>query len=98
MGLQVLQLLVDRNIGLVGVIDGMDMGRYWVHVYDACATATLEVARRWRVEGRDRRSLVDGPLLWRAMRVGEEVNEEVQESRDDPVVLDEVGCDRGNSE
>ena len=41
---------------------------------------------------------MDGPLLWRTVGVGEEVNKEVQESRDDPVVLDKVRCDRGDSE
>ena len=91
-------MLIDGNIRLIGVIDGMHVRGDWVHIHDACAPAALEVPSRWWVEGRDRRSLVDGPLLGRTVRIGEEVHEEVEESGDDPVVLDEVGCNRGDGE
>ena len=91
-----LQLLVNGDVGLVRVVDGVDVRRDRVHVHDTGAAAALEVASRGRIEWRYRRGLVDCPLLWRPVWISEEVDEEVEEPGNNSMVLDEVRGDGRN--
>lgn len=122
MRLKVLQLLIDRDIGLAGVVDGVDVLRggvglhmamasgrnssSWARVPSASASSSCSNtdsrsdsdSGTWGVEWGDRGSLLDCPLFGWPVGVGEEVDEEVEQSDDDSVVLDEMGSHRRDGE